>query len=351
MRYIHQIYPAYAGTRFSNQELLSVFEPYLQRLPMDEEERTRLYDFVRFQLVGERSRHAIADWTALHSFEDRAAAFDGGADQLLTLLAAQAAPAAEAAGVTFDAVLATTATGNLMPGLSYRMAHRLGRRVRPDSMLLDLSNVGCTGSSKALNLARSLDPSFRNILVVAVEVPSTLGSMTGTSIASWQGNCTFGDGAAAAWISSDPEQGGKALALEEISYRQRSDTGLDLIRWSYQGYYGFALADEKTFERDVKQFVVDALAETEAGWKEEPRWAIHPAGIALLVRLSRKLGIPSDAIRPSVAHYRENSNMSSASLLQILGAVAEETPLGAAVNLLTMGAGFNVIYGRVRRVR
>jgi predicted naringenin-chalcone synthase len=101
----------------------------------------------------------------------------------------------------------------------------------------------------------------------------------------------------------------------------------------------------------VKQFVAGALREAEGGWKEEPRWAIHPAGIALLMRLSRELKMPKDAIQPSVAHYREHSNMSSVSVLFVLRELAAGTPVGAAINLLTMGAGFNVVYGRVRRVR
>jgi alkylresorcinol/alkylpyrone synthase len=349
MRAINAIYAPVVGERWTNQKLLTVFEPALDRLSMDDEAREKLRQFVRFQLVGERSRRALfPGWDERPSFSNRAAAFDAGANRALDALAVEIEAGAGAAGVTFDAVLTTTATGNLMPGLSYRMANRLGGLVRPDSMLLDLGNVGCTGSTKALNLARSLAPEFENILVVAVEVPSTLSDTTGTSFDLWQGNCTFGDGAAAVWVSSQPVEG--ALALEEIRYRQRADSGLDLIRWGYQDYYQFALADSSTFDRDVRQHVVETLAETEAGWKEEPRWAIHPAGIALLVRISRKLGIPSESIQPSVAHYREQSNMSSASILHILKRVGEETPSGAAINLLTMGAGFNVIYGRVRRL-
>jgi alkylresorcinol/alkylpyrone synthase len=352
VRYINGIYTALSGDRWDNEGLLRTFEPAIRALDMEDAERTRLLDFVRFQLVGTRYRHSIVpDWSALTSFEIRARAFDQAADRLLDQLAAAVAPAAEAAGVVFDAVLATTATGNLMPGLSYRAAHRLRGLVRADSMLLDLSNVGCTGSLKALNLARSLDPSFRNILLVAVEVPSTLANFSRPDIALWQGNCTFGDGAAAVWVSSDPEQGETALSLDEVRYTHRSDTGLDLIHWEYGDYYSFGLADDKTFDRDVREIVAGALAEAEAGWKEEPRWAIHPAGIALLMRISRRLGIPSEAIQPSVRHYREHSNMSSASILHILKEVAADTPAGAAINLLSMGAGFNVIYGRVRRAR
>jgi alkylresorcinol/alkylpyrone synthase len=96
---------------------------------------------------------------------------------------------------------------------------------------------------------------------------------------------------------------------------------------------------------------MEALMEHEAEWREAPRWAVHPAGIALLVRISRKLEIPQEAFQPSIKHYRSFSNMSSASIVHILDDVANDTPIGESINLLTMGAGFNVIYGRVRRAR
>ena len=349
MRTINAIYTADLGEEWPNDRVRPEFEACIERLPLADAERVKLRDFVRFQLVGQRSRRAmVPDWTKLATFESRAAAFEAGAEQFLDALAAQIAPAAEDAGIIFDAVIGTTATGNLMPGLSYRLAHRLGGLVRRDSMMVDLANVGCTGSIKAVNLARTLEPSVRNILITAVELPSTLIDTGGTTLDLWQGNCTFGDGAAALWIGAEPREGG--LAIEDMRYRQRVDTGLDLIRWAYRDYYTFALADQKTFDENVREIVTQTLSEAETGWKDEPRWAIHPAGIILLMKIARKLGIPTEAIHPSAAHYRRYSNMSSASILHILKELAEATPPGAAINLVTMGAGFNVLYGRVRRV-
>jgi predicted naringenin-chalcone synthase len=352
MRYINELFTASVGEAWTNERLLPVYEEAVARLPLEGQGKTELRDFVRFQLVGERSRRTVVpDWTSLGDFQSRASAYERGADAALRQLAQQIAATVRPAGVTFDVVITTTSTGNLMPGISYRSAQQLGPLVRSDSLIIDLGNVGCTGSSKAMNLARSLDPACRNILVVALELPTTLVDTRGTDLDLWQGNCTFGDGAAALWISDNREQGSLALALEEMRYQQFADKGLGLIRWKYRDYYSFELENHKTFESDVKQFVSGALKEAEAGWKEEPRWAIHPAGIALLMRLSRELKMPKETIKPSVAHYREHSNMSSVSVLFVLKDLAETTPAGSAINLLTMGAGFNVVYGRVRRVR
>ncbi|MGH7267894.1 MAG: hypothetical protein ACREMB_24015 [Candidatus Rokuibacteriota bacterium] len=124
-----------------------------------------------------------------------------------------------------------------------------------------------------------------------------------------------------------------------------------MIRWAYRRYYAFAVADEPAFDREVRGLVVDALSGIGTPWTGERHWAIHPAGIALLVRLARQLGIPPVAVEPSVRHYREHSNMSSVSILHVLKDVASACPATSAINLLTMGAGFDVVYGRLTRVR
>jgi alkylresorcinol/alkylpyrone synthase len=352
MRYINQIFAPRWGDEWTNQRLLARYQPYVDRLEVTDAERQSLHDFLRLQLIGERSRYYVIDeFPDFPTFHSRAHGFETQTDAAVDKLAESIRPAAEAAGITFDAVIGTTATGNLMPGISYRMANRLGPLVRRESPLIDLANVGCTGTSKALNLARSLDDSFRNILIVAVEVPSTLAHTATTDLSTWQAHCTFGDGTVAVWVSSNPDQGATALAIEQVHYRQSASDGLEMIRYAYGDYYYFALGDHGAFDASVRGYVVDALTEFESSWKPDPRWAIHPAGIVLLVRISRRLGIPSEALQPSAAHYRKFSNMSSVSLFHILDDVSRTTDPGDGINFLTMGAGFNVLYGKVRKLR
>src|SRR5690348_14953334 len=166
MRFINAIFTAQIGAPLSNARLLALYEEAAGRLGLDEAAERGLREFIRFQLGGERSRHVVPDLHSMRDFRARAEAFEKGAEGALDQLAPQIAAAAGPAGITFDAVLTTTATGNLMPGLSYRLARRLGALVRPDSMMIDLANVGCTGSSKLLKLASSLLPEIRNILLL-----------------------------------------------------------------------------------------------------------------------------------------------------------------------------------------
>src|SRR5262249_9849900 len=184
---------------------------------------------------------------------------------------------------------------------------------------------------------------------VSVEVPTTLLNTASIRPDVWLGNCTFGDGAAAMWVTSTPEAGRTALALEQIHYWQRADTGMALIQWDYEDYYMFAMQEEASFGAQVRDHMCEALAAFSGTWAGERAWAIHPAGISLLMRVSRALGIDMEGVRASVDHYRRFSNMSSASIIHILSEVAADAPVGSPIHLLTMGAGFNVIYGRLRK--
>jgi predicted naringenin-chalcone synthase len=351
-RYINRIYIATPGVLLTNQTLLQRYEAALKALPLEEPDFETLRDTVRYYLMGERSRYTVPDAFELEHFASRARAFETQAEAALDALGDQILSSmGSSGGIVFDGIIATTSTGHLMPGLSYRMAHRLKGLVKPDGLLLDFGGVGCTGSVKALNLTRSLGPHLDNLLIVSAEFPTTLINMKSTDPDVWQGNCTFGDGAAALWVSSKPDRGTTALRLGALRYAYQADSGLDLIRWGYEAYYTFRLADEKTFERNVIDVVHDALKDAEPAWRDAPCWAIHPAGITLLLRLSRRLGLTREVLTPSAEHYKRYSNMSSASILHILKDIAGSAPEGTPINLLTMGAGFNVLYGQVIKER
>src|SRR5262249_41602420 len=104
MRYINELFTAPVGEAWTNERLLAVYEAAVERLPLEREAQTTLRDFVRFQLVGERSRRTVLpDWTKLKDFQSRASAFETGADMALSQLAEQIVPTVERAGVTFDA--------------------------------------------------------------------------------------------------------------------------------------------------------------------------------------------------------------------------------------------------------
>jgi alkylresorcinol/alkylpyrone synthase len=340
-RFIRAIYCPPIGHSLTNAALFSKVQARVEKLPGGRDEKESLLNFVRLQLLGNRSRyfqcHSFLD---LNSFGDHAKAFEAAVDQSIRVLAAAIAENSDPPD--FDAVVGVTSVGQLLPGIADRSRAALKSWVRPNTFLLDVGNGGCTASSRALQAAARLDAAIRNVLILVIEPASTLADAGTLDRSSWQGICTFGDGAAAIWISDEPGVG----AVELCEVNSWHGKQLDLIRWAYgENYYRFGIPDLSRFESNVRAELFEAL--NQIGWKrnESAGWALHPAGMMLLLSVAKKLGIERSSLEPSIRHFRNFSNMSSASVFHILHEVMTGAKAGQEVRWLSMGAGFHVEYG------
>src|SRR5450631_1343651 len=114
--------------------------------------------------------------------------------------------ALQRAGITsksIDAVIVSTCTGYLCPGLTGYIAERLG--LRRDILGFDLVGQGCAGALPNWQVANALLRSGQceHVLSICVEVSSAamyLDDDPGVLISA----CLFGDGAGAAVLSRDP---------------------------------------------------------------------------------------------------------------------------------------------------
>jgi alkylresorcinol/alkylpyrone synthase len=334
-RYIRAIYAPLVGTRFSNQDLLSLIAERFQTLEADDSEKQSLYDFVRLLLIGNRARYVQAHrYLWLDSFVAHAEAFASSIQESIN-----AKP--------FDAVFGVSSEGLLLPGMAERASLRLSSLIGRTATQMDLCNGGCTASMRTVQLVNNLGPEFRNVLILVMEPTSTLIDPNSTVRANWQGICTFGDGAAGIWISDEPGEG--ALELGKMSSWRGDAT--ELIRWDCgTDYYRFGIAELEQFEAQVRSQVLEAMSVLQVEKVPDAAWAIHPAGIMLLLSLAKKLGLKRSALEPSLDHFKMCSNMSSASILHILENLIRCAEPGQAVRWLSMGAGFHVACGGGVRV-
>src|SRR6266436_8535447 len=109
-----------------------------------------------------------------------------------------------------DAVLVSTCTGYLCPGLTGYVGERLG--LRADVLGLDLVGQGCAAALPNLRAAESLIAAQRcgHVLSVCVEVCSAalyIDDDSGVLVSA----CLFGDGAGAAVLSAEPHPGRRQL--------------------------------------------------------------------------------------------------------------------------------------------
>jgi predicted naringenin-chalcone synthase len=198
-----------------------------------------------------------------------------------------------------------------------------------------------------LQLASTLDHQHRNVLIAVVEPTSTLADPLSLDRPNWQGICTFGDGAAGIWLSTDPA--GALAELGPINSSHREDA--DLICWDYSSsYYRFSVSDFEGFDRKVRTGILGALSEIDWADTKDSLWAVHPAGMMLLLSVAKRIGLDRSRLEPSTRHFRTFSNMSSASILHILRDLLEKAQPGQPIRWLSMGAGFHVVYGNCTKL-
>ena len=345
-RYIRAIYAPLVGSRLSNEQLLGRLAERFQTLEASDSEKQSLYDFVRLLLIGNRMRYIQPDqFLWLDSFAAHAAAFTASIEESINAIAEkiEAAPPPE----PFDAVFGVSSAGLLLPGMAERASRRLPRLLSRTATQMDISNGGCTASVRTLELVSKLGPEFRNVLILAMEPNSTLIDSKTTVRANWQGICTFSDGAAGVWVSNEPGEG--ALELGTTSSWRGDAT--ELIRWDLgTEYYRFGIAELEQFEVQVRSQVLEAMSTLQVDKTPGATWAIHPAGILLLLSLAKKLGLNRAALGPSLEHFKSCSNMSSVSILHILQNLIRCAEPGQPIRWLSMGAGFHVASGGGVRV-
>ena len=261
-------------------------------------------------------------------------------------LAAEAAECALAgAGIDahrIDAVVVSTCTGYLCPGLSGHVVERLG--MRADVQAFDLVGQGCAAALPNLQLGRALLASgdCEHVLSVCVEVSSAamyLDNDPGVLISA----CLFGDGAGAAVLSRVPRVGARSVEWtdstsliepaqrEALMFEQRDGMLRNILTRAVPG-----LAAE--YAHRVLETV---LGRAGLHQSEVVAWIMHAGGRDVLLALARRFELGDDAFRYSAAMLREYGNLSSAFVYFVLeAALADEAP-GGWWWLSSFGAGFS----------
>ncbi len=269
-------------------------------------------------------------------------------------LAAQAAARALAqaalAPAQIDAVIVSTCTGYLCPGLSGHVAQRLG--LRADVQAFDLVGQGCAAALPNMQHGQALLASGRceQVLSVCVEVSSAamyLDNDPGVLISA----CLFGDGAGAAVLSRDASTHGRQIAWQDST---------SLLEPAYRSALMFEQRDgmlRNVLTRAVPELAADCAQRVlatvlgRAGLHpgEVNAWIMHAGGRDVLQALQRRLELQPEDLRHSAAMLREHGNLSSAFVYFVLEAALADGAPGGWWWLSSFGAGFSC-HGALLRV-
>ncbi len=261
-------------------------------------------------------------------------------------LAAQAAERALAAATVsigeIDAIIVSTCTGYLCPGLTSYVSERLG--LRPDVLALDLVGQGCGAALPNLRTGEALLASgrCRRVLSICVEVCSAafyLDDDPGVLISA----CLFGDGAGAAVLSNEPGPGRRTLAWRN-SGTVLSPPDRDLLRFEQKnGMLRNILspAVPPLAARHAEALLDRVLSEAGATRDRIAAWIWHAGGRDVLLALGERLGLSADDLCWSASVLREFGNVSSPCVYFVLqAALAGGAPDGLWW-ISSFGAGFS----------
>jgi predicted naringenin-chalcone synthase len=240
-----------------------------------------------------------------------------------------------------DALIVSTCTGYLCPGLSSYAAERLG--LRPEALLLDLVGQGCGAALPNLRTAQALLTSAGcgTVISICVEVCTAafyLDNDPGVLVSA----CLFGDGAGAAVLTR--KRGPGRSIRWHVSGSTHQPSARELLRFDHsQGMLRNILNIEVPVVAARHAVTVFHDVFRSAGLQPScvTGWLFHPGGKDVLLALGREFRLHGDQLRWSAAVLNEYGNVSSASVFFVLQQALSEGAPGGHWWLSSFGAGFS----------
>ena len=270
-------------------------------------------------------------------------------------LAQQAAEAAlREAGCTardIDALIISTCTGYLCPGLTSYVIERLGLSAKV--IALDLVGQGCGAALPNMRTAEALLAAQRcnKVLSICVEICSAafyIDDDPGVLVSA----CLFGDGAGAAILSREELPGRVCPEWKaDVSYTDPAQR--DALRFeTREGMLRNILTPEvPELAARCAELALDRVL-TQQGLTREAigAWIWHAGGRKVIDALERRIGLDPEQLRWSTEVLRDYGNVSSACVYFVLKAALDDGARPGWWWMSSFGAGFSC-HGALLEVR
>lgn len=245
------------------------------------------------------------------------------------------------------AIFFTTVTGLAVPTIDARLVNVLG--LSPRVRRVPMFGLGCVGG--AAGLARAADHLRAYPDDVAVLVSVELCSLTlqdDFSVANLIASGLFGDGAAAVVLTgartTAPSRGPGAASARVVASRSAFFPDSEHVMGWDIGERGFKVvlsADvpaivHRHLPREVDAFLGDqGLRRSDVS-----HWVCHPGGPKVIAAMEDALALPDGALSITRRSLATLGNLSSASVLHVLGETSRRASPGDLGLLMAMGPGF-----------
>jgi alkylresorcinol/alkylpyrone synthase len=241
-----------------------------------------------------------------------------------------------------DAVVISTCTGYLCPGLTSYVGESLG--LRQDVLALDLVGQGCGAALPNLRAAAALlrTDDCMKVLSICVEVCSAafyLDNDPGVLISA----CLFGDGAGAAVLAAEPQPVARSIEWRAAG-SLHNPTERDALRFEYKdGMLRNILSPQVPRLAALHAAVVldDVLNRQGLSHDDIDIWIWHAGGRKVLEALQENLNLSANDVVWSSGILSEFGNLSSPSVYFTLQAALAGNAPGGWWWMSSFGAGFS----------
>lgn len=302
---------------------------------------SRLTPIYRNAEIEQRHSCVPIDWYSQpHTFGERNDLFLSNATDLLTEAGAKALAAADMSAHEIDTIVTICSTGIATPSLDARLIGRLG--LRSDVQRLPIFGLGCAGGvlglSRAAAMAKARPQS--TVLLLAVELCGLTFRAQDRSKSNIVATALFGDGAAAAVISSRSRYADKPMlgAGGEHTWPDSLDVmGWDIGDDGLKVIFSGNIPD--LVRHDLRPVAEHFFADHGILPEEIAGYICHPGGAKVLDALEDCFGLQRGTMRHARDVLREHGNMSSVTVLFVLAAAMADGVRGRHL-LTALGPGF-----------
>lgn len=299
------------------------------------------------QVKGRYLALPIREYDALKTFAQKNEAWTRAAVELGEKATRDALDRAGLKPQDIDCIIFATLTGIASPSIDARLVNRMG--MRPDIRRMPSFGLGCGAGAGGMAWAADYLRAYptHRALLLTVEVCSLTLQREDVSIPNIIAAGLFGDGAAAVVLEGAqvlrPQgmRGPRVMASKSHFYPDTERyMGWDMMETGFR-----VLLNPKVPElaREKLGGNVDAFLAEQGLRKQDIRhWVAHTGGPKVLQAFETALGVPSSALERSWRSLREVGNLSSASVLYVLGDFMEsgEPREGDWGVMLALGPGF-----------
>ena len=244
-----------------------------------------------------------------------------------------------------DWVVTVSSTGIATPTLKAQVFSYMG--FRDYIMRVPLFGLGCAGGVSGLSIARTLTngQSGAKVLLVVIETCSLSFRADRLQKADIIATALFGDGTAAACLSSETQNNGPLVELGQGHQKIWPDT-LGIMGWDVDEA-GFGVV----FDRSIPTFVSEEFAVATQGALDSAslshikidRYVFHPGGAKVVEAIEDALHLEQGSLDAERETLREAGNMSALTVMSVMKFVLANGHSGQMMGC-ALGPGFTASF-------